>query len=126
MAKDYTSLVKTAKGLLDKFGTAMQVIQNTHGAYNGTNDTYSSTVVTYDTIGVITNPELSSTRKSTLASAGEYSKADRVRVLLNGLDLPILDNIDFKVIYGTMIWFPDKILTVRPGGVAVLYLIDMK
>ena len=119
MAKDYTSLVKTAKGLLDKFGTAMQVIQNTHGTYNGTNDSYSSTATTFDTIGVKVNPRM-------VTPEGVWGKSDRIRLLLNGSALPTLDQIDFHVIIGSAILKPETVAVVAPGITPILYMVDMK
>jgi len=123
---DWIGKQATAKKLLDKFGVAMSVVQYNHGAYISATDSYGSTAVTYDTIGVIVNPELAATRKATMASPGEYSKSDKVRVLLNGSALPTLDAIDFKVIYGSTTWTPVVVKVVRPGGVAILYLVDME
>jgi hypothetical protein len=116
---DWSGKQATAKKLIDKFGVAMQVIYTTPSAYNATTDSVTSTIVTYDTIGVILNPTM-------VSPQGVYSKSDRVRLLLNGSALPALDAIEFYVLYGTTTWKPDTVAVVKPGGDAILYAVDMK
>jgi hypothetical protein len=116
---DYTPKANLAKKLLDKFGVAMQVIQSIHGSYIATTDSYASTAVTYDTIGVILNPTM-------VSPEGIYGKSDRVRLLLNGSALPTLDQIEFNVVYDSNNWVADTVVAVKPGGSVILYIVDVK
>jgi len=117
---NWNGKVASAKKLIDKYGADMTVIKIVEGSYSATSDSYtSSTLTSYSTIGVITNPVMQN-------EAGEYSKSDRVRLLLSASGLPTLDQIDYKVVHGTNIWYPDKTRPVRPGGTVVIYVADMK
>jgi hypothetical protein len=116
---DWSGKQATAKKLLDKFGISIQVIVNTPSAYVATTDTVTTTVATYDTIAVITNPTM-------IGPEGVRGRSDQMRLLINGTDVPNLEEADFYVILDSVQIQPDKVSTVKPGGDIILYMIDMK
>jgi len=117
---DYTRQVNSAKKNIDKYGVDMLLEITTNGAYNGTLDSFAATVATYDIKAVISNPTVQN-------DEGEYGKSDRVRLLVSPDGLPAsLSELDFRIVYGSTIWKPAKIVPLKPGGTAILFTIDMK
>jgi len=116
---DWTRQIASAKKTLDKYGAEMTVVQITPGAYSATQDSYSSSLVSYSTIGVQTNPAMQN-------EAGEYSRSKRLRLILAASGLPRLDQIDYKVVYGSEVWFPNSTRAVKPGGTVIIYVVEIK
>lgn len=117
---DWSSKIDEAKRQLDKFGVAMSLVTITGGSYSATSDTISSTLATYNIMGVITNPTVQ-------RGNGEWGKSDRVRLLVAAKGLPNnLDALEYNVVYGSNVWRPEKTIIVNPGGSPILFIIDMK
>ena len=114
---DWAKKRDAAKKMIDKYGAEMSLILEVHGAYDANTDSYSSAETEYLTRGVLTNPTMKN-------DAGVYSKSDKVRLLLSANDLPVLENVDFRIEYGTQIWHPEKIVPLKPGGTTLLYVVD--
>jgi len=119
ISTDWAKKQDSAKRMIDKYGAAMTLVLEIHNVYNATADSYAAAETEYPTRGVLTNPTM-------INAAGEYSKSDRVRLLLSAKNLPVLDNVDFRIEYGTQIWHPDKIVSLKPGGTTIIYLVDVK
>lgn len=116
---DWNPKIASAKKILDKYGAAMTVVKIVPGSYAATSDSYSSTLTSYSTIGVITNPVIQT-------SPGEYSRSDKLRLILSASGLPNLESVDYKVVQGTNVWFPNSTRAVKPGGTVIIYLVDLK
>ena len=116
---DWTPKQKLAKRLIDKFGTSMDVVTTIPTGYAASTDTLTATIATYDVNGVIINPTM-------VSQAGVYGKSDQKRVIIQGVDLPDLESIDFKIIYGALTLVPERTISVKPGGTAIIYLVDVK
>ena len=116
---DYSSKATSAKKLIDKFGCSMNVVTKAPGEYIPADDFASLEEVTYPTKGVIVNPTMRN-------SQGQYGKSDKERVILNGSALPDLTTMDFRIEYGDIIMNPENVVAVKPGGVTILYLVDVK
>ena len=116
---DWTSKIDMAKRLIESKGVAMHLETATHGAYNATNDSYASTIATYDIMAVITNP----TKRN---DSGEVSKSDKVRLLIPSDGIPAsLADLDYRIVYGSVIWRPEITVSIKPGGEPIIFIIDM-
>ena len=116
---DWEIKAESAKRMLDKYGASMSVLRSIPSSYSATADSYSSATSTFTTIGVITNPVVQ-------VSPGEYSRSNSLRLILAASGLPTLDTIKYKIVCGSETWFPEKTRAVKPGGIPVIYLIDLK
>jgi hypothetical protein len=117
---DWSAKIATAKRMIESKGAAMKLETTTHGAYNATTDSISATVATYDIVALISNP----TRRN---DAGEFSKSDRVRLLVPSDGIPAsLAELDFRIVYGATIWHPETTIPLMPGGTPILFTIDMR
>jgi hypothetical protein len=116
---DWNSKIASAKRMIADKGIAMTICKIVPGTYNATSDSISATLTSYSTIGVITNPVVRNTD-------GEYSRSDSVRLILPASGLPTLDRIAYKVVCGEDTWFPKSTRAVKPGGVVIIYLADLK
>lgn len=97
----------------------MQVTTMIPGEYVPADDFASLEEKTYSTKGLLVNPTMRN-------AEGMYGKSDKTRVILNGSALPTLDTIEFRIAYGDIVWMPDQVTAVKPGGTAILYLVDVK
>lgn len=117
---DWTNKVDSAKRQIDKYGAAMYLVTSIGGSYSATADSISSTTTTYSILAVITNPTVQ-------RGNGEWGKSDRVRLLVAAKGLPTnLDELEYKVVYGATVWNPEVTASIKPGGVPILFIIDMK
>ncbi|MFA6946479.1 MAG: hypothetical protein WC220_11320 [Pedobacter sp.] len=119
ISTDWSKKQDMAKRMIDKYGDAMSLILETHNTYNATADSYSSAETTYSTRGVLLNPTM-------INEAGQYSKSNKIRVLLSAKNLPVLDNVDFRIEYGSEVWHPEKTVPLKPGGTTIIYFVDVK
>jgi hypothetical protein len=121
---DYGKLQKVAQKLIKSSGVAVQLVVATPATYNVENDTYNSTLATYDVKGVMINPTMQN-------EVGMFSKSENVRWLLSSMDingaaLPTLAKVDFKIVFESEEYHPTKTVPIRPGGTILVYLIDVK
>jgi len=116
---DWSNNIAEAKRMLAAKGAAMTVVRVGQGTYNATSDSIGATLASYATVGVLTNPVVRN-------EDGEYSRSDSVRLLLTADGLPTLDQIGYKVVCGSDTWFPKSTRAVKPGGVAIIFIVDLK
>jgi len=117
---DWNRIKGNVKKQLGKNGISVSVVTEITGSYNVTADTVTSTIATYDDIKVVLkNPTMQD-------DSGVFGKSDRLQMLIPSSGLPTLDEISYKVISGTTIWFPSKTISIKPGGIPVLYIADLR
>jgi len=117
---DYKKLQAKAGDIIKKYGVDIEIVVGTPATYDPILDTYDSTLATYSAFGVMVNPTMQS-------ESGLFSKSDSVRWLVSVTGAPAsLDKIDFKIVYNSEEWMPAKIVPIKPGGTALVYLIDAK
>lgn len=117
---DWTEDIDFAKEMLDEYGKAMSVITSVSGAYNGTNDSFSTTLATYSVVALMKNPTIQ-------RENGEFAKSDRTRLLIAAKGLPTnLDELDYHIVCGSKVWHPDTTVALKPGGDPILFIVDLK
>lgn len=116
---DWSSNIAMAKRMLADKGAAMTIVRVGQGTYNATTDSIGATLASYETIGVLTNPMVRN-------EDGEYSRSDSLRLLLTPDGLPTLDQIGYKIVCGSDVWFPKSTRAVKPGGTVIIYIVDVK
>lgn len=116
---DYSSKVDAAKRMIESKGAAATVVALRDGSYSATSDSISATAASYSAIIVLSNPTMEN-------DAGEFSKSDKVRLIIAASGMPTLDKINYKVVCGSDEWYPEKTVAVKPGGTPIIYLADMK
>jgi hypothetical protein len=120
---DWLAKQIAAKKMIDKVGVSMQVIKSvTSGAYNATLDAYTSSLVTFNTIGVIAN-------QKEKTAAGYMARTNKVKLILAAAGLPTLDEISFVILCGSKRWIPDgedAVDPLRPGGTRIIYQVNVK
>ena len=117
---DWTTKIDIAKRMIDKYGVAMSIIVSIGSSYNATSDSIAATLATYSVIALVKNPTVQ-------RENGEFGKSDKTRLLIAAKGLPSnLEELDYHVVYGTMVWHPDITTALKPGGTPILFTVDMK
>lgn len=106
---------------IEENGVAMSLVTTIATAsYVATTDSIAATIATYSIYAVITNPTMR-------RESGEYAKSDRVRLLIPAKGLPTnLEELEFKVVYGSTVWHPASTVPLKPGGTPILFTVDMQ
>lgn len=111
---------ETAQKMINKYGADMTLTHVTKSSYNVVTDKYATSEIDYPARGLLLNPTIQN-------DLGEYSKSDRVQIILAAKGIPDLTNADdWKITCGTETWWPERIVPIRPGGVAIIYLVYLK
>jgi hypothetical protein len=119
---DWNYIKSIVVGQLKQNGVAVDIVVTTSAtAYNATTDSYTETLATYEDVMVVfKNPTMQN-------EAGVFSKSDRLQMLIPATGMPAsLDQLPYKIISGSTAWLPEKTVAIKPGGIPVLFIADLK
>jgi hypothetical protein len=118
---NWSKLQKDVEKMIKKNGLSVSIIKEVlTGSYNATLDTLGKTAVTYDNIKIVLKNPTNQNQE------GTFGKSDKLQALIPAIGVPTLDKVPFKIVSGNETWFPEKTVAIKPAGITVLFIVDLK